>query len=116
MSLEQFSNVVACIAIILFGIYALLRPHDALQIAHMKPDDANGVAETRITFGGLFLMLGVAPLLLNDPAAYQVVGIALMGAFVTRMLTRLVDHPQTDRMFMLSGAFELVVGLVLLLR
>lgn len=116
MSLEQFSNVAACIAVMLFGIYALLRPHDAVQIAHLKPDDANGVAETRINFGGIFLMLGIAPLLLNDPAAYQVVGIAMLGAFVTRFLTQFIDHPQVDRMFMLSGAFELVVGLVLLLR
>jgi len=48
--------------------------------------------------------------------AYQVVGLAFIGAFITRLITLAVDHPQTERMFVLSGLFELVVGLVLLFR
>ena len=97
-------------------MYALLRPYEAAQIAHLKPDDATGTAEARISFGGLSLMMGVGPLLLNEPAAYQVVGIAFLGAFVTRIVTLVVDHPQTRSPFVISGVFELVVGLVLLLR
>ena len=116
MSLEQFLNIVACIALILFGVYALLRPYETAQIVHLKPEDANGTAEVRINFGGLSLMMGIAPLLLNDPAAYQVVGIAFLGAFVTRLLTLVLDHPQTGSTFIISGVFELVVGLILLLR
>ncbi len=116
MSLEQSLNVVACIALILFGLYALIRPYDAAQIAHLKPDDVTGRAEVRISFGGLSLMMGAAPLLLNDPVAYQVVGIVFVGAFVTRLLTLALDHPQTDTAFRVSGLFELLVGLVLLLH
>ena len=116
MSLEQFLNVLACIALILFGLYALVRPYHAAQIAHLKPDDATGSAEIRISFGGLSLMMGIAPLVLNDPAAYQVVGIVFLGAFVTRLLTLVLDHPQTETTFIVSGLFELLVGLILLLR
>jgi uncharacterized membrane protein HdeD (DUF308 family) len=116
MSLEQFLNGVACVALILFGLYALARPYEAAQIAHLKPDDATATAEVRISFGGLSLMMGAAPLLLNDPAAYQVVGIVFLGAFVTRLLTLVLDHPQTERPFIISGLFELVLGLILLLR
>ncbi|MBA3870091.1 MAG: DUF4345 family protein [Anaerolineae bacterium] len=116
MPLEQFFNLVACIAIILFGIYALLRPYEVAAMAHLKADDSNGTAEVRISFGGLFVMMGIAPLVLNDPVAYQVVGLAFIGAFVTRLITLVVDHPQTDRLFVISGLFEVVVGLVLLFR
>ena len=116
MTLEQLLNIVACVALILFGAYALLRPYEAAQIVHLKPEDATGTAEIRISFGGLSLMMGVAPLLLNEPAAYQVVGIAFLGAFVTRLLTLAADHPQTEMPFVLSGVFELLVGLILMLR
>ena len=85
MSLEQFLNVVACIALILFGVYALVRPYAAAQIAHLKPDDATGSAEIRISFGGLSLMMGIAPLVLNDPAAYQVVAMLFSLALLTTL-------------------------------
>ena len=116
MSLEAFLNVVACAALILFGLYALLRPFSVAGMAHLKPDDATGTAEIRINFGTLSLMMGIAPLLLNDPVAYQVVGIVFLGAFVTRLITIFVDHPQIERLFVITGVFELVVGLILLVR
>jgi len=115
MPLEQFFNIAACIAIILFGLYSLVRPYDAAGMAHLKPEDANGVAEVRINFGGLFLAMGAAPLLLNDPVAYQVVGITFIGAFITRLATLFTNHPQVDRLFVVSAVFELAVGLILLL-
>lgn len=116
MSLEEFLNVVACIALILFGLYAILRPTDAAGIAHLKSDDSNGTAEIRISFGALSLFMGIAPIVLNQPAAYQVVGIVFLGVFVMRLITTAIDHPQTDRMFMISGLFELIVGLILVVR
>ncbi len=116
MSLEAFLNVLACVALILFGLFALLRPFNAAAMAHLKPDDATGTAEVRINFGAISLMMGIAPLLLNDPVAYQVVGIVFLGAFVTRIITVVVDHPQTERLFVISGFFELIVGLILLVR
>jgi hypothetical protein len=116
MSLEAFLNGVACIALILFGLYALLRPYGAAAIAHLKADDATGTAEIRISFGGLSLMMGIAPLVLNDPVAYQVVGIIFLGAFVIRLITIVVDHPQIERPFIVTGLFELIIGLILAVR
>lgn len=116
MPLEQFSNVVACLALIAFGVYAILRPVEAAAIAHLKPDDAISTAEIRISFGGLSGLMGVAPLILGEPVAYQVVGIVFLGAFILRLITMVVDHPEPERMFVISGIFELVVGLVLFIR
>ena len=116
MTLEQLLNILACIALILFGAYAFVRPYETAQFAHLKPEDNNGEAEIRINFGGLFILMGVAPLVINEPAGYQVVGLALLGAFVTRLITLVTDHPQTSMSYVLSGVFELLVGLALFLR
>lgn len=116
MTLEQVLNILACVALILFGAYALVRPYETAQFAHLKPEDNNGEAEIRINFGGLFILLGVAPLVINEPAGYQVVGIALLGAFVTRLITLVTDRPQTTIPFILSAVFELLVGLALFVR
>ncbi len=116
MTIEQFLNLLACAALILFGVYALLRPHDAAEIAHLKPHDPVSVAEIRISFGGLSLMTGLAPLLLNNPVAYQTVGIIYLGAFVIRLVTVFIDHPQIERPFIITGIFELLIGLILFLR
>src|SRR5690348_13729275 len=103
MTLEQLLNILACVALILFGAYALVRPYETAQFAHLKPEGNDGEAEIRINFGGLFILMGVAPLVINEPAGYQVVGLALLGAFITRLITLVTDRPQTATPFVLSG-------------
>lgn len=116
MTIEQFLNVIACFALIVFGVYALFRPAEAAALAHLKPDDGNATAEIRISFGGLSAFMGIAPLILGEPVAYQVVGIVFLGAFITRLITLTVDHPEAERLFVISAIFELAVGLVLFIR
>ena len=116
MTLEQLLNILACVALILFGAYALVRPYEAAQFAHLKPEGNDGEAEIRISFGGHFILLGIVPILLNEQAGYQVAGAALLGSFVIRLVTLVTDHPQVGMPFILSGVYELVVGLILVLR
>ena len=115
MALEQLLNIVACIVLILFGVYSVWQPRPSAQFAHLTPDNANGVAETRVAFGGLSIMMGLAPLLLNQVAAYQTVGLIFLGVFFTRLLATVLDRPQLTRAYIISGVFEVVVGLILLL-
>lgn len=116
MSLEQLLNLLACAALILFGIYSILRPREAAALAHITPNDALGSAEVRISFGGLSLMTGIVPFILGEPVVYQTVGIIYLGALATRMLTLVLDRPQLERSFIMTGVFELAIGLILLLR
>lgn len=115
MSLEQLLNIAACIVLILFGVYSVWQPRPAAKFAHLTPDNANGMAEIRVAFGGLSVMLGLAPLLLNQTVAYQTVGIIFLGVFITRLLATVLGRPQLTQAFLISGAFEVVVGLILLL-
>lgn len=115
MSLEQILNIAACIVLILFGVYSIWQPRPSAAMAHLTADNANGVAEVRIVFGGMSVMMGLAPLLLNQTAAYQTAGLIFLGVFVTRLLATLLDRPQLTQTFLISGAFEVVVGLILVL-
>jgi hypothetical protein len=108
-------NTLACLAIIVFGVYAIGKPRAAAQLAGLGPVSSKGVAEIRITFGMLSLALGAAPLLLNQGAAYQTVGITFLGAFVMRVIAIVLDRPALDRGYIISGIFELIVGLILVL-
>jgi hypothetical protein len=115
MPLEQLLNIAACFVLILFGVYSVWQPRPSAQLAHLTPDNANGLAEIRVVFGGLSVMMGAAPLLLNQVVAYQTVGLVFLGVFVTRLLATVLDRPQLTRAYLISGAFELLVALILLL-
>ena len=115
MNIEQVLNTLACLAVIVFGVYAIGKPRAAAQLAGLGAVSPKGIAEIRITFGMLSLALGAAPLLLSQQAAYQTVGIAFLGAFVMRVVAILLDRPRLDQGYVISGIFELVVGLILFL-
>ncbi len=115
MNIEQLLNTLACLAVIAFGVYAVGKPRAAALFAGLGIVSPKGVAEIRITFGMLSLALGAAPLLLNQQAAYQTVGIVFLGALVMRLAAVLLDRPRLDRGYIISGIFELVVGLILFL-
>ncbi len=115
MSLEAFLNIVACILLILFGVYAIVQPYAAAELAHIKPDNATARAEIRTAFGGPSLAMGAGALILNQAAAYQVIGLVWLGIFVIRLISTYLDRPPLERTYILSGVFELVIGLILFL-
>lgn len=59
---------------------------------------ALGRAETRIAFGGYFIGMGVAALILNEQAAYQVVGAGWLTAGVIRVINLFME----DRLELIS--------------
>lgn len=115
MNIEMILNILACLAIIVFGLYALLKPREAAQMAHMTLNDATATAETRITFGGISIGAGAAPLLINQPIAFQTIGLLWLLTFVVRLIATALDRPALARTYVVSGAFEIVVGLILFL-
>lgn len=115
MNIEMILNILACLAVIAFGIYAVLKPREAAQMAHMTLNDSTATAETRITFGGLSIAAGAAPLILNQSVAFQTIGLLWLIAFATRLVATALDRPTLARTYVISGAFEIIVGLILLL-
>ena len=115
MNIEQVLNTLACIALIAVGAYAIGKPRAAGQFYGLGAVSPKGIAEIRITFGMLLLVLGAAPLLVNQQTAYQTVGIVLLGALVMRVVAAVLDRLRLDRGYIVSGIFELAIGLILFL-
>ena len=115
MNPEQFLNILACLVVLAFGLYAAIQPRASAKLAGLSMDGAKGRAEIRIAFGAFSIALGAAPLILNQQAAYQTSGIVFLAALAMRLLSLLLDHPPLDRGFIVSGVFELVAGLILFL-
>jgi hypothetical protein len=65
-------------------------------------------------FGGFFIALGIAPLVLNAPATYVMLGIAYLGVAVVRAVSMVVDK-SVVKSNVISLVTEIVLGVVLVL-
>lgn len=113
--MEAVLNMLAALALIAFGLYSLLQPRASAKFAHLTADTSKGVAEIRVAFGALSLAMGAIPLVINQPLVWQAFGIVWLVAVAVRVLAFTLDRPKLDRGFLLTGAFELIVGLIMVL-
>ena len=107
-------KIIACLISIAFGAISILQPDRIAQLSGFGDIGEKGRAELRIAFGGYFIGLGIAPLLLNVPVAYQAVGIGWLGAGIVRILSALMGA-KIDRAFIITGLVEFAVALALII-
>lgn len=99
-----------------FGLYSFFQPQVIADNSGYTLKGALGRAETRIAFGGYFIGMGLAALLIREQAAYQVVGAGWLTAGIIRAINLFIE----DRSELISPkwwvlfAFELIIGLILL--
>ena len=107
-------HVILAVLTIGTGLLCLVRPRSILGFTGLGEPSERGVTEIRAVFGGGFLGMGLAPLLLNTPAAYQMLGITYLcigtGRFIGMVLGR-----SWVRSNWISLAFEIPAGILLLL-
>ena len=97
-----------------FGLYSIVQPKVVARASGFDLLGNVGVAELRTAIGGFFLGLGIAPLILGDDVAYQMLGIAYLVTFGVRLLSVYLDGQEIIRRdFILFGLVELISGLVL---
>lgn len=110
-------KIVAAVFNISFGLLAIARPSIVARASHFRFLDGRGRAELQIAFGGFFIGFGIAALLLNDPAAYQLLGFGWLGGVAVRLLTLATESPAqiVDRSFIALALAELIVGVILVL-
>ena len=82
------------------GILGAIAPHLAARLVSISPIGGFGVSEVRATYGGLFIALGGACLVLDSPMAYAVAGAAWLGAATMRIPSLFLD----------KGAFPKAIG------
>ncbi len=116
--MPDFLKVAAALLNIGFGAVALYRPEEIAEFTGFKLIGVKGVTELRVAFGGFFMGMGVGVLLLNDPAAYQAIGFAWLGAAFVRLMEYIFngrDEQLATPGFYTIWAIEALVGLIFIL-
>ncbi len=85
-------NQIAACATTAMGFLGLLLPTKAAGFVGLVPVTNAGRSEFRATFGGLWLPLGLIPLLTGEPIAYAIAGLCWFGTAVGRVISILVDQ------------------------
>ena len=114
MDVLRILQIIAALATILTGLFALLRPRAVQGFTGLRAEGGRGISEIRSVLGGLFIALGLAPLLLNAPAAYRMLGIAYAGLAAARAFSIVVDR-SFEGSNLISLVVEVVFGVILVL-
>ena len=110
----QILQLIAAVATILTGLVSLLKPQSVTGFTGLRPEGGRGITEIRAVLGGFFIALGAAPLLLNSPSAYTMLGIAYLGVGLVRGISMFVDK-SVERSNNISLAVEIILCLMLVL-
>jgi hypothetical protein len=99
---------------IVVGLVSLIRPRAVMGFTGLVVPGARGITEIRAILGGGFVGLGAAPLILNTPAAYQMLGITYLAIAVARIVGIAFDK-SFERSNWISLGVEIVAGIILML-
>jgi hypothetical protein len=99
---------------ILTGLVSLIRPRAVMGFTGLEVSNARGITEIRAVLGGTFVGLGLAPLILDVSAAYQMLGITYLAIAVARIAGLAFDR-SFERSNWISLAVEIVAGIILML-
>lgn len=107
-------KIIAAVATIATGLLSLIRPLSTPGFTGLEPVGGRGISEIRAVLGGLFIALGLVPLLINQPAAYRMLGWGYLGIGAVRIVSIFLDHASV-RSNWISLAVEIVFGVILVL-
>lgn len=108
-------KIVGCVATIITGLLAALRPSVVPGFTGLETTGPRGVTEIRSIFGGLFIGVGVFPLVVRAPAAFQMLGVMYLAIAAARLISMIVDGSLTESSNIISLAVEIVFGVILVL-
>jgi hypothetical protein len=114
ISITSLLLILIAILTIILGAFVIVRPTAIYNFTGLSANGIRGITEIRAIFGGLFVALGAAPLMLNTPAAYKMLGIVYIGIAVTR-IGSMVNEPCFEKSNLISLFSELLFGALLLL-
>lgn len=95
------------------GLVLLVRPENVSGFTGLMPDTARGLTEIRAAMGGVFIALGLAPLLLRRPAE-RVLGLVYLAIAAVRAPFMFVDGSADEQSNWISLAFEVAAAAILL--
>ncbi len=114
MTILTILKIIAAIGTIGTGLLALLKPTSIDGFTGITATGPRGITEIRSIFGGLFIGLGAAAILLNDPAAYQMLGITYGAIAAVRVFSMFLDH-SVENSNIISAVVEVAFTVILVL-
>jgi hypothetical protein len=118
--MDDILNILKIIAAVLnmvFGALVIWQPQTIASASRFELIGPRGIAEMRVGFGGFFLGMGAAALLLNDDAAFQLFGLGYLAAFSVRVISLFIDDREIllDNSYLGIGAVELLMAVIFLI-
>lgn len=113
MSFLLILKMAAALSTAAVGVVGLVKPSALYGFTGLKAEGVRGISELRGSFGGLFIGLGLAPLLIG-PAAYPVLGIGYAALGAARAFSIVFDKSYAQSNLISLGS-EIVLGLILVL-
>jgi hypothetical protein len=105
---------IAAVGTALTGVALTLRPQSVNSFTSLEAVNDRGVTEIRAIFGGLFIGLGLAPLVFNSPEMFQLVGYGYLGAAIVRAVGIVIDRSGNGSNY-ITLIVEAVFGVILVL-
>lgn len=106
-------KIIACILTAATGALSLFKPLSTPGFTGLQPVGGRGLSEIRSVLGGLFIALGIAPLVLSG-STYAMLGWGYLGIGAVRLVSIFLDNASIQSNW-ISLAIEIVFGIVLVL-
>jgi hypothetical protein len=106
-------KIIASVATAATGALALVKPTAVYGFTGLVANGVRGVSEIRAIFGGLFIALGVVPLVIGKPG-YKMLGFGYLAIAVARIFSMFFDK-SFDQSNIISLVIEIVLGIILVL-
>jgi hypothetical protein len=110
LSMLRFAVLAATVA---SGLVLLVKPESVSGFTGLAPDMPRGITEIRAAMGGVFVALGLAPLILRRPAE-RVLGLVYLAIAVVRAPFMFADGSEAEQSNWISLAFEVAAAAILL--
>ncbi len=114
MTLLDLLKMTIAILTIATGLLGLIRPRAITGFIGLEAPGPRGISELRGIFGGLFIGMGLAPLLYTTPETVRMLGLAYLAIAIARTFSIVYDR-STERSNLISLAVEYIFGILLLL-
>jgi len=110
----EILQYIGCALTALVGVYAMFKPNSTVGFTGLVPEGSRGVTEIRVVFGMFFIVLGLFPIIVRDPIAYQMLGYGYLLVGISRIVSIFVDKSSNTSNWQ-SVVFEIVFGTILIL-
>jgi hypothetical protein len=107
MTMIYILKIICAVGTMATGCISMFRPRSITGFTGLETTGPRGITEIRAVMGGLFIGIGLAPLILSSPAVFQALGIMYLAIAVVRAISMILD-----RSVMQSNTISLLVEIV----